>query len=183
MQDDGVGLRQLCDWATFVAGSAPAHWQGTFQLLEKCGLLLYAKVITKACVKYLGLSIAFATWADDAPCNVVDAFLQDVFRGGNMGRADEQNVGSLFTSRSILGIAHQSAVRGMFAKMTHLSYNKWPISKRLKILLPFCYLCIAINYVIQSVAKRGSKRDIFAAIESSAKRRQLYQKLHLYEVE
>lgn len=183
MQEDGIGLRQLCDWATFVAGSDPMHWQETLPLLKECGLFIYAKVITKVCIKHLGLPQEYAAWAANASDDIVDELLQDVFRGGNMGKADDQKAGSLFTSRSTLGTEHQSVARGMFAKMTCLSYNKWPISKRIKALLPFCYLYIAINYVVQSLTNRRSKRNIFVAIENSVKRRKLYQKLHLYEVE
>ena len=91
MLEDGIGLRQLCDWCTFVQGSKGEHWQErTLSLLGECGLLTYAKVLTKTCVKYLGLNCKSAPWCEEIDEHLIDAMIAEVFRGGSMGKAEQE---------------------------------------------------------------------------------------------
>lgn len=183
MQEDGLGLRQLCDWAAFVHGSDSARWEGAASLLKSCGLYQYACVVTWACVKYLGLQSACAAWAEKVDDSLMEAFMQDVFARGSFGKADDQHAGSLFSDRSAMGKKGQGALQGMLAKMTSLAHRKYPITRRCAILLPVFYLYIPVNYVVRSLFGKGTRRDLRKTIANSKKRQRLYGALHLYEVE
>lgn len=183
MQEDGLGLRQLCDWAAFVYGTNHKHWEKTIPLLKSCGLFQYARVVTNACMTYLGLNCDGLAWAKSIDIELVEALMQDVFRRGNFGRADDQNVGSLFSDRSIMGMQRQDPIKGMLAKMTTLAYRKYPCCRRHKWLLPAFYFYIPVQYIIKSVWGKRARKDLCTAIANAGKRQQLYCALHLYEVE
>ena len=104
MMVGGIGLRHICDWTIFVNGSAARHWSsGTLELLKKCGLLVYAKVITKIFVDYFGLDLNKAQWCADVDAQLTSAMISEVYRGGNLGAADQEGAGSIFIDRSQLG--------------------------------------------------------------------------------
>lgn len=183
MQEDGIGLRQLCDWAAFVHGTDHQHWEQTIPLLKSCGLFLYAKVVMNACMTYLGLKCDDLAWANPVNTQLAEALMQDVFRRGNCGRADDQNVGSLFSDRSMMGKRQQGPLKGMLAKMTLLAYRKYPCSRRHKWLLPVLYFYIPVQYIIKSVLGKSARKDLGIAIANAGKRQRLYRMLHLYEAE
>lgn len=182
MQEDGIGLRQLCDWAVFVNGANSSHWEKTITLLKSCGLFQYAKVVTNACVKYLGLKSDHIAWlgVDEDPLS--ELLMQDAFRRGSFGQVDDQNVGSLFSDRSAMGMQKQSLCRGMIMKMKALAYRKYPYIKQHKWLLPILYFYIPFGYIIKSLFGRNTKRNLYTAIASARERQKLYHSLHLYEV-
>lgn len=183
MMDGGIGFRQLCDWAVFVAKSDANHWCGySVDMLKKCGLFTYASVITKTCVRYLGLDKEKTTWCLDVSDSLVDEFMLDVFRGGDMGKADVENSSDLFTNRSTLGDENQNAIKGMITTLNKLSYKSFPITKKYKILLPFCWMYLPARYIVRSFLGLRPKKNVLSAVGASNKRYSLYKKLHLYEV-
>lgn len=179
----GIGLRQLCDWATFVQNSPAEHWQnGTLKVLEKCGLLIYAEVITKVCVDYLGLNDERLSWCRNVSTKLSEAMLHEVFRGGNMGAADQEGAGSLFTERTVLGQKDQNIVKGLLAKLTQLSFRHWPITEKYKILLPFYWVYLPLRYMIRSARGMRPKKDIAYVVSASNQRQKLYSALKLYKI-
>ena len=77
----GIGLRQLCDWAVTVNAMRDYFDGETLALLESCGLLRFAQIMTRLCEKHLGLPPC--SWITDASDALVDAMLADVLDGGN----------------------------------------------------------------------------------------------------
>ena len=143
---------------------------------------MYAEILTAVCIKYLGMDSSYASWVSEVSEKIAIDMIEDIFRGGNMGDADAQNAGSLFTDRSLMGTQTFWGLNGMFAKMRNLAYRKWPIVQRHRILLPVFYLYIPLIYVIHSLARKNAKRNVFSAIKISSRRKRLYNALHLYEV-
>lgn len=183
MLEEGIGLRQLCDWALFVSKTEKNHWTDhTVALLKKCGLLIYASVITKACVKFLGLDEDRADWCIPIKDALIDEFMQDVFRGGSMGKADSGDTSDLFTNRSTLGDGKQNMLIGLVTTLNKLAYKNFPITKKYKILLPFCWVYLPARYIVRSFLGLRPKKNVLSAVGASNKRYSLYKKLHLYEV-
>lgn len=184
MTEMDIGLRQVCDWAAFVDGSDCAHWANkTLRILKHCGLLSYAKAVTKACVVYLGLDVQKCEWCMDADDDLVDRLMEDAFRGGNLGAANTKKLGSAFTDRSLLGQKKQSLLKGIFIKMTNRAYDYFPIVKRYKVLLPLCWVYIPIEYLIRSFIRMPNKRNMGEMIGVANQRRGLIRDLHLYEID
>ena len=70
MEVSGIGLRQLCDWAVTIHRFRNDIGEEDIALLERCGLLRYASVMTRVCEKYLSLP-AFE-WHHDIEKEIVD---------------------------------------------------------------------------------------------------------------
>ena len=183
MMVGGIGLRQICDWATFVNGSAAGHWSsGTLGLLKKCGLLVYAKVITKMCVDYLGLDLNKAQWCADVDAQLTSAMISEVYRGGNLGAADQEGVGSIFVERSQLGKGVPKKLTGIISKLTVLAYANYPCAKKHKVLLPLLWIYIPVRYLFRTFTGQRPKRNISHIVNKSLQRQKLYKALRLYEV-
>lgn len=176
----GIGLRQLCDWAAFL-GKQKEH-DGFLPIYTECGLLLFAKVVTKACVRYLGLDSKCVSWCMDVDDELVDALMADVFRSGNMGRADQEDNSSLFTGRSMLDNHRQNAVVSLIKNLNKLANKHFPITIRHRWLLPVFWVYLPLRYIVRSMLGLRKKKNIIRMLKQSNKRFDLHKKLHLYEV-
>lgn len=184
MLEDGIGLRQLCDWCTFVGGETSSHWEeGTLELLGECGLLTYAKVLTKACVKYLGLNCKSAPWCEDVDEKLADAMIMEVFRGGSMGKAEQEGMSGLFIDRSVLGQSIQSRMKGLIVSLNTIAYKNWPKVKKHKLLLPLCWLYLPLRYWVRTLFGIRPKKHVSKIVNAATQRQTLYSALHLYEAE
>lgn len=184
MLEDGIGLRQLCDWCTFVQGCKSSHWkERTLKLLGECGLLTYAKVLTKTCVKYLGLNCKSVPWCEEIDEHLVDAMIAEVFRGGSMGKAEQEGMSGLFVDRSLLGQSMHSRVKGLIVSLNAIAYSNWPKVKKHKLLLPLCWLYLPLRYWVRTLFGIRPKKHVSKIVNASTQRQTLYSALHLYEVE
>lgn len=182
MLKGGIGLRQLCDWCMFVNGSDSAHWDTTLELLNRCGLTTYAKVITKTCVQHLGLAPERAVWCMDVDDSLADAMLEDLLRGGNFGAAQQETMSNLFTDRNQLSTGSSGRVRGLLSTLSKLAYFHWPWTKKYKIILPVFWVYIPLRYWVRSLLGLREKKNVLQVMGTSDRRQKLYQALHLYEI-
>lgn len=184
MIDSGIGLRQLCDWAVFVNGTAGVTWKkDILELLNRCGLLVYAKVLTKVCVLFLGLDATKVEWCLDTDDELARAMMEDVFRGGSMGVADTEGMGSLFTDRAHMGDGRQTKLKGLLGRLTRLAYQHFPYTQRYKILLPVFWIYIPMRYLVRSLVGIRPKKRILAVYREADQRQKLFKALRLYEVD
>lgn len=184
MVDSGIGLRQLCDWTVFVNGTAGVTWKkGILGLLNRCGLLVYAKVLTKACVLFLGLDATKAEWCLDTDDELARAMMEDVFRGGSMGAAVTEGMGSLFTDRAHMGDGRQTKLKGLIGSLTKLANQHFPYTQRYKILLPVFWIYIPMRYLVRSLVGLCPKKRILAVYREADQRQKLFKALRLYEVD
>ena len=184
MVDSGIGLRQLCDWAMFVNSTAGIGWKDNIlELLKRCGMLVYAKVLTKTCVIFLGLDAAKVEWCLDADDELAQAMMEDVLRGGSMGTADTEGMGSLFTDRVHMGDGRQTRLTGLLGRLTRLAYQHFPYTQRYKILLPVFWIYIPMRYIVRSLVGLRPKKRILAVYREADQRQRLYKALQLYEID
>ena len=183
MIEEGVGLRQLCDWATFVYNSSSEHWQNkTLKILDECGLITFAKVLTKVCVKYLGLDPQRALWCMDADSSIAAEMIKEIFRGGNMGAAEEEYMVNLFFDRRQLGNITSNRINGLLKRITQLAYEQYPYTEKAKILLPIYWVYIPVRYWLRSLFGLRKRKKVTKLLEVSEQRQKLYTALKLYRV-
>ena len=77
----GIGLRQIYDWTVTVHAHREEIGEAELALLDRCGLLCFAKVLTKMCEKHLILPPF--SWTRDVSEEMVDSVLLDIFKTGN----------------------------------------------------------------------------------------------------
>lgn len=179
--ESGIGLRQLCDWAVFLSAQEKPLDDFVYMFRE-CGLLTFAKAVTKACVLYLGMQGKCAAWCLSSVESLVDALMADVFRSGNMGKADRQGESELFVGRSMLNNENQNAIKSLIQNLNRLAYRHFPITMRCKWLLPVFWFYLPMRYILRSLLGLRKKKSVFRALKQSNKRFELHKRLHLYEV-
>lgn len=183
MFSTGIGLRQLCDWAVYVSSVDPALFVGeTIPLLSQCGLLRYAEVATGACVEYLGLPDQHLSWCAGVEKDVCRAFAADVFRSGNMGAANTEAMGSLFTDREAMG-RKQAPVQALAVGVNRLAYMHFPVMRKYRILLPLAWVYLPLRYFVRSLLGLRPKKSAVKVVVSAKKRRDLYEKLRMFEID
>lgn len=180
----GIGLRQLCDWAAFLSVQENSMaMDDFFHMFCECGLLTFSEVVTKACACHLGLGGESAALCLSAEDSLVDALMEDVFRSGNMGKADQQGESELFAGRGMLNSEHKNAIRNLILNLNKLAYKHFPITMRYKWLLPVLWIYLPLRYMVRSLFGLRKKKSVFRALKQSNKRFALHKRLHLYEVE
>lgn len=184
MLESGIGLRQLCDWAAFLSVQENSAVRDDFiHMFKGCGLLTFSETVTNACVRYLGLQGESAAWCRPSENSLVDALMEDVFRSGNMGQADQRGESELFVGREILNSKNQTAVRSLILNLNKLAYSHFPITRRCKWLLPVFWFYLPMRYFVRSLFRMRKKKSVFRMLKQSRKRYELHRRLHLYEVE
>ena len=181
MFEGGIGLRQLCDWMVFVAAEGSRFADDVCPILKQCGLLEFAEISSKTCVRYLGLAPSFCSWSSEVDEKICELFIDSVFSGGNMGSADADAMGSLFTDEKSMG-DDTSPLISFMRKINRVIYKRFPFVERFKLLLPVFWLYLPIRYLARSATGRRPKKSLKKVVGTAKKQRRLFEELHLFEV-
>ena len=158
INDGGVGLRHLCDWAVYVNSVDVER----FRLkLEDVGLWTFACQLTAVSSRYLGLPEQ--SWAGEWDEKFLTALIDDILTAGNFGRKEAGRTATMALERS------------SFAEMTK---KRYPQANT--ITLPFFMAVNVVRY--GGLVLRGQRRFIKPSTFAGAKdRNDLYQKFRLFE--
>ena len=179
----GIGLRQLCDWAVFLSSLKKLSCLNEIVCMcQECGLFVFLQVVTKASIKYLGLEGEGLIWSIEAEDTLVDALMIDVFRSGNMGKADKNGDSFLMAGRSILENHKQNAFVSFVMNLNKLANKHFPITLHNKWLLPIFWIFLPLRYIVRSLFGMRPKKNVFDALKRSNQRFELQKSMHLYEV-
>lgn len=184
MISSGIGLRQLCDWMMFIAAMGAEKFRTeVMPELEKCGVLQFAEVLTAACVRYLGMPQDRVPWCAQVQPVLSDAMLEEILRGGNMGKADENNGASaMFVDRQ--GYAQkQNVLQVTLRQLTTLAKKHFPIVERVPLLLPVFWVYIPVRYAVRMLLGKRKWLSATEVLTSAQKRRGLYDQLNIFDVE
>ena len=182
MLTEGIGLRHLCDWAVFVdkTHNEPFWDKELLPLLNKIGLLKYAKVMTKTAAIYLGTAeMPFAGDISDELCEEV---IEDIFTGGNFGRKDKtySESGIMVSNHAKDGTKKSKLRVALSVVHSSVKYHH-PVAIKFKILYPVFAIYRLFRYFILMLF--GKKQSILKTLPTANKRRELYSKLEVFEVE
>jgi hypothetical protein len=182
MLGEGIGLRHLCDWGYFVDKTAdmPFWEQDVVPFLKEIGLFTYACVMSKTASMYLGT--ALPDWAKDADETLAESIMEDILSGGNFGQKDSVRKASavMVSNRGKDGTKHGKLY---YLAKTLLAgvYEIHPITKKHKILVPVFFLYKAVRHIVLMLL--GKRVSFSKSIPQATKRKQLYDKLHIFEVQ
>lgn len=160
MNDRGVGLRHLCDWAVYVNKVDLSKFR---KELEETGLWTFACQLTAVSSCYLGLPPRewMGDWDDKFLSGLIDEFLS----AGNFGNKEAERIG-FATMRNT-----------SFAEMTKKHY---PAANN-SLLLPLFMMLYILRYGFLVLA--GKRRFIKpAAILNYKGQNDLYKQFKLFEV-
>ncbi len=180
ISDSGIGLRQLCDWAVAVNAMRNEIGEEQLQLLDRCGLLVFAKTMTRLCVKHLGLPEI--DWATDADETAADTLFSDILDGGNF-RA-QYNARPL--SRVLTDGYNAEKRRKTSVIRSYIQF----VRNRLRYEHPwaknFAWVALfgafyPVRYVVRMLLGKRRKVNVRQVIQTSREREQMIWQLKLYQ--
>ena len=182
MLNDGIGLRQLCDWAVFINKKIDNdYWIKRIEpVLRECGLLCFAVALTKACVVYLGLEQDKCVWCEAAEQKLCDTLMESILRSGNMGRKEEDNS----TVKKLAGVGSgdgkSAGVAGNFAaRMNAMAKRDFPICKKAPFFLPLFWIYIPVRHLSRVIMGKRKRQFGISTLSSAKKQKRLYEDLGL----
>lgn len=180
MINSSIGLRQLCDWAFLISRSAIGIWETRIlSLLDSCGLGHFARVLTKTCVRFLGIDGNIVSWCLEINDELVDAMMDEIFRAGNMVEfAKTDDSSSFFVGRG----QKTRGVLNYFATLSRSAKKQFPVATKTPLVLPFFWVYLPVRYLWRSFIGTRTKKSILRTMTNAKKRNKLYRKLHLYEI-
>lgn len=183
MLGEGVGLRHVCDWAVFLEHMGD-DFQAVFEEpLRRLGLWKFASVFSLMTARYLGVTLR--PWMNASKENEAIAYgmLLDVFAGGNFGYKDNsrQYEGMFISDRGKSGVKG-NRIRDGFRSLNSIAYQKWPICKKIPILLPIGWLIAMLGFFKRNKErkKQGGGINVREVYNKSLHRRNLYESLQIY---
>lgn len=175
MKGSGIGLRQLCDWAVTIDHYRSEIGEKEIFLLERCGLLCYAAVLTGACEKYLGMPPF--DWGVSIDDQTVDMMMEEICAGGSVSYfSTERGLSQYFISEN--EEVSQLPVWQRYYKNVVLKIQREHpcLAKIPAISAVFCVF-YPIQWMIRRIAGKRKRVSIFQILKMARKRKKLYEKL------
>ena len=175
--NDGIGLRQFCDWAVTVHTQREHIDDEVLAILDRCGLLCFAKAATKMCEKYLGLPPF--DWCADVPNDLADALLQDLLARGNF-HAEKQVSPFTDALTDAYGDSKQySTLRSYFSYVRNRMRTDFPWAKS-PLWLPAFSLFYPARWTVRLLLGKRKKFSLNQTIQAAQKRETFLKGLRLY---
>ncbi len=167
---NGIGLRHAIDWMMFVHRCVDdAAFEHFKSVLERSGLLVLAKVVTRMCQLYLGLEESI-TWCRDVNEALCEDLMRFILDQGNFGhkRTDDKAAKVMTKYRTPLSFLKGMQQRGLYS---------WPALKKHPALRPFAWAYVGVQGVKQYL-KPGGLKALKAARAENTQRRALFDQLY-----
>ena len=180
MTTGGVGLRQICDWAVFVAHMGERFPMVFEEKLRSVGLWKFACILTQLSSEYLGAPVQ--KWAGEPDRELLDALMDDIFAGGNFGIKDKtrRDQAKFITDRKSGGAASRTVAGQAVRSANEIVRRHWPIAAKLPVLYPAGWLFFGGRYVLRAALGRRSRINVRELAKRAEERRKVYEKLDLF---
>ena len=145
--------------------------------LERCGLLHFAKVVTRLCEKYLGLPPC--PWCQNAMDDQVDALMEDILSAGNF---HEQYGKRPFTGvlTDAYGSGKSSVLRNYFHYIRKRIDQDYPWAKN-PLWIPAFGLFFPMRYCARVLIGKRKKINVSQAVHTAQRREKMLRSLKLYQ--
>ena len=175
----GIGLRQLCDWAVTVNAMRDYFDGETLALLESCGLLRFAQIMTRLCERYLGLPPC--PWTADASDALVAAMLFDVLEGGNFQalHAKRPLAEVLTDAYDVAGKGKTSLFRNYIRYLKKYLRQNEPRAKS-RLWIPVFGVFLPARWGVRVLLGKRKKVNLMHAAGMAREREKLLRELELY---
>ena len=175
----GIGLRQVCDWAVTAHALRNCFDGETLALLERCGLLRFARIMTRLCERYLGLPPC--PWTADASDALVAAMLSDVLEGGNFQAqyAKRPLADVLTDAYDVAGKGKTSLFRNNIRYLKKYLRQNEPWAKS-RLWLPVFGVFLPARWGVRVLLGKRKQINLVHAVGTAREREKLLRELELY---
>ena len=175
--EEGLGLRQILDWALYVDKALDDDaWEHTFApIVRRLGLERLTITVTRMCQLYLGLRPDI-TWCASADEKVCDSLMNYIMEQGNFGR--KCDTGSHKTVK-ILSVLQN--IPNFFRHIQYWGMYHWPALKkypRLKPLLtPFAWFWQLCRYLHLGLKREQPLKGLMQDVKKTRSKDALMEEL------
>lgn len=179
LDSSGIGLRQVCDWAVTAHALRNCFDDETLALLERCGLLRFAQIMTRSCEKHLGLPPC--SWITDASDALVDAMLADVLDGGNFqSQYTKRPFAAVLTDAyDVSGKGRNSLFRNYIRYLKKYLRQNEPWAKS-RLWLPVFGVFLPVRWGVRVLLGKRKQINLVHAVSMAREREKLLRELELY---
>ena len=176
----GIGLRQVCDWAVTAHALRNCFDGETLALLERCGLLRFARIMTRLCERYLGLPPC--PWTADASDALVAAMLSDVLEGGNFQaqHAKRPFADVLTDAYDVSGKGKTSLFRNYIRYLKKYLRQNEPWAKS-RLWLPVFGVFLPARWGVRVLLGKRKQINLVHAVGMAREREKLLREMKLYQ--
>lgn len=179
--DEGIGLRQVCDWFAFVQKELTDEvWKAEFEpVLKPAGLDNLARIVTKMCAIYLGLD--GVTWCEDvmeADCAELMRFVLD---NGNFGHKTAVTRRSMAVVGHIGESKHRFFVVEMLSNLQKDGVSQWKAVKRFPPLKCVAWGYIPIRYIYKLCIGQRTISETKKLAETIGTQKNLQDRLAIFK--
>ena len=168
----GLGLRHILDWMMFAKEEVDDDlWFTQLESIAKKGkVYTLAKVMTKMCQKYLGMTQKI-TWCQDADDELCDMLMEYVFQQGDFGtKAGEKDA-----EVRVLTDVQKSG--GFIRRFKDSSLYSMPIARKYKFLLPVAWIYQLFRYATRWIMREHPLRTFRQNRKTAKKRAKFFKEL------
>ena len=178
--DNGVGVRHLCDWATFISKFTNQEFVAIFQeRFQKLGIWKLAQVFGATAHRYL--AIPYQEWMGTVDEDVCLMLMLDIFNGGNFGRGDgERSTQNLSIFYKEKRLSNGDSVADLLRGLNQTAIQRYPRLMKCRILHPFGWMILGVRYVFRVLTGRRKKVPA-GTMQMISLRKNLYQKLEVFD--
>ena len=173
----GFGIKLLCDWVTvWNRGLSEESCAVYMSLIEECGVKGFSNMITRVCIKYLGLKRENVLWMNpfdgDKTREEIEAdtaaFMEELKDAGEFGDSSNRMV-------ALRGNGLKDYIREFHHQM-HLNFPKLG---KVFIFWPILWIITLVRFLVNNRKVRSvSARELF---KSAGKRADLVKRMKIFE--
>ena len=179
--EEGLGLRQILDWALYVDKSLDNDmWEQEFApIVRRLGLEKLAICVTRMCQLYLGLRPDI-TWCAGAKSDVCQRLMDYIMEQGNFGRKGDTD-----SHKSVNTLSAMQNIPAFFKRLQERGLKHWPaVSKypRLRpILVPFAWIWQFFRYIHLGLKREHPFKSLMQDVRKSRSKDELMEALGAYQ--
>lgn len=171
----GFGLKLLCDWVVFWNRTYSKETEALYQkLIKDSGIKGFSDIVTKTCVRYLGLkyeNVQFMFDGKDSEPNEadVDTFIRDIFDAEEFGGSDQSRMVAL----------RGTTIFDYWREFHHQTCLNFPRASKVFLLWPGLWAVALWRFLRNNRKQRGVSTRLI--LKSARERGKLIKKLNLFE--
>lgn len=180
MTASGIGLRQLCDWAVTVSQVKVEESEAVINVLEKCGLLRFAQILTKVCEKYLGMPEC--EWLSPVTDELVEETISEILSVGNFQAQHENRpyASALIEPYDLEGDGKRRLFRTYFRRVERKMRNEYAWAKS-RVWIPFFGIFYFGRLCFAILKGDINGKGMLNTLRTSRAREKLLRKMCLYK--
>ena len=180
MGASGIGLRQLCDWAVSVHKVKLEEYENIISVLDKCGLLKFAQILTKVCEEYL--SMPTCEWLSPVPDELMEGIIEEILSVGKFQAQYENRpfASALIDPYDLDGDGKRRLVKTYFRRVERKMRHEYPWAKS-RVWIPFFGVFYFGKLCLGILKGDVNGKGMLNTLRTSRTREKLLRKMCLYK--